>query len=685
MRDTRMRLKSLTPATWLLIALAATGIGFLIGLRLHQPPNTVDDAYITFRYARNLVEGNGLVYNPGEYVLGTTTPAYTLLLAAAAWLTGIRDFVTLSLWVNTLLDALSFVLVLLLGAQVTGRRWVGLLLALLFTLDARLIDFSTGGMESSFNLATILLTLNLFVHGRTRWAAALAGLAVLIRPDGGTLAVGMLGVLGLMRLREPKRWPWAELGIFLAVIVPWFAFATWYFGQPIPQSVLAKSVVYRLDPTLGLRAFLVQFRTVLPFSIPPLNDPEPMWRQALQAVLPFGLCVVGSWLAARRNPRIWAIGLYMLAFIAFFAAGNPLWLGWYEIPLTPLIQLLIATAIIGLADLGLSAAQGAASRAPAGRSAAAHVLALLAIVTLAVPQASRLNVVPWETPTQAAWLLNSQYNKQREADYRLIARMLAPAGQAGRLVATPEIGAFGYDYPGPVFDTTGLVSPGIMRYYPIPADVPFNIYTVSRQLVFDLQPDLFVSFDGFIEADLGVDNPEFLAQYEPTVGLLSRASFATQRLMVYRRKDLPIEVALPADMTPAPVVYADGLLRLEGYLTRSGRTAEYRYLELLLVWRNGDAVPTRDLVAQVDLVGADGEQLFQVINFPGEGQLRTPGWRPGQITLDRYELKLPAEDAGAYTVRVTLHDYGEPTTVAAAGDGAVTLDGDTLVLTGLAP
>ncbi|MBL8095485.1 MAG: hypothetical protein JNL73_15040, partial [Anaerolineales bacterium] len=208
---------------------------------------------------------------------------------------------------------------------------------------------------------------------------------------------------------------------------------------------------------------------------------------------------------------------------------------------------------------------------------------------------------------------------------------------------------------------------------------------VSRQLVFDLQPDLFVSFDGFIEADLGVNNPEFLAQYEPTVGLLSRASFATQRLMVYRRKDLPIEVALPAAMTPAPVVYADGLLRLEGYLTRSDRTAEYRYFEIMLVWRNGDTVPTRDLVAQVDLIDADGVQVFQVINFPGEGQLRTPGWRPGQITLDRYELKLPAEDAGPYSVRVTLRDYGEPTTVPATARSAASLEGDTLVLTGLEP
>jgi len=43
---------------------------------------TVDDAYISYRYAQNLVEGHGLVYNPGEYVEGYTNFLWTLLLAA---------------------------------------------------------------------------------------------------------------------------------------------------------------------------------------------------------------------------------------------------------------------------------------------------------------------------------------------------------------------------------------------------------------------------------------------------------------------------------------------------------------------------------------------------------------------------------------------------------------------------
>src|ERR1700675_5151721 len=40
-----------------------------------------DDPFITFRYAENLRAGLGFVYNPGEHVLSTTTPLYTVILA----------------------------------------------------------------------------------------------------------------------------------------------------------------------------------------------------------------------------------------------------------------------------------------------------------------------------------------------------------------------------------------------------------------------------------------------------------------------------------------------------------------------------------------------------------------------------------------------------------------------------
>src|SRR3990172_13278728 len=62
-----------------------------LAARLIPGPRTIDDAYITFRYARNLLAGQGLVFNPGERVLGTTTPVYTLLMAGLGLVSGGTD------------------------------------------------------------------------------------------------------------------------------------------------------------------------------------------------------------------------------------------------------------------------------------------------------------------------------------------------------------------------------------------------------------------------------------------------------------------------------------------------------------------------------------------------------------------------------------------------------------------
>ena len=49
-----------------------------------------DDAFISFRYVRNLLEGHGLVFNPGEYVEGYTNFLWILELAALWGLFGVR-------------------------------------------------------------------------------------------------------------------------------------------------------------------------------------------------------------------------------------------------------------------------------------------------------------------------------------------------------------------------------------------------------------------------------------------------------------------------------------------------------------------------------------------------------------------------------------------------------------------
>ena len=63
-------------------AIVAAGIALAaLLLRITVGPLMIDDAGITFRYARNLALGQGLVFNRGEHVLGTTTPLFAAVLA----------------------------------------------------------------------------------------------------------------------------------------------------------------------------------------------------------------------------------------------------------------------------------------------------------------------------------------------------------------------------------------------------------------------------------------------------------------------------------------------------------------------------------------------------------------------------------------------------------------------------
>ena len=63
-----------------ILVLAATAL-FAVQV-LHYRTYLLDDAYISLRYAHNLAEGNGPVWNVGERVEGYTNLLWTLLLAA---------------------------------------------------------------------------------------------------------------------------------------------------------------------------------------------------------------------------------------------------------------------------------------------------------------------------------------------------------------------------------------------------------------------------------------------------------------------------------------------------------------------------------------------------------------------------------------------------------------------------
>lgn len=193
-----------------------------------------DDAFITFRYAENLAHGKGLVFNPGapwEPVLGTTTPAYALLLAGLVRLGA--DVIPAALTVNVLCDAISAVLI----AELLGRRALATAIAVAaFASVPQIARISAGGMEPPLFVALALSSVLLIRASRPTAAGVVAALSCLVRPEALFL---------LAALAWSKRHARGELVRFaLPVVVIGLASVLTInaiYGQPLPQSVVAKA------------------------------------------------------------------------------------------------------------------------------------------------------------------------------------------------------------------------------------------------------------------------------------------------------------------------------------------------------------------------------------------------------------------------------------------------------------
>jgi arabinofuranosyltransferase len=216
-----------------------------------------DDAFISFRYARNLSHGLGLVYNPGlERVEGYSNFLMVILLAG---------FDALGLRPELMAHVISIVSTIALWSAVVwyalrsppAPRWCWLvLLAPLWLAATRSVAvWSTGGLET--RLFEALVVLGMFrlcaeveaeLRGEGRrlsWAAVLLALATLTRPDGLLVSFGALVVSALVLARRRR----LQLRAVLAAAVPFlllvgghYGFRRLYYGQWFPNTYYAKVV-----------------------------------------------------------------------------------------------------------------------------------------------------------------------------------------------------------------------------------------------------------------------------------------------------------------------------------------------------------------------------------------------------------------------------------------------------------
>jgi hypothetical protein len=198
-----------------------------------------EDAFITFRFARQIAAGNGFVYNTGERIYGTTTPLLTLLLSG--WLKFISTDVVAGARVMDVfasLGTLFFTWQTLRTLQRSTAEQFFSLAALVFS--SNLLYMSAQGMEVP--LATCLMAASWYAcaTGRAKWTGFLCGLLLWTRIDLLFWPV----ILGIVSgVHSPKHG--TRIALFTGLTyLPWLIFAAFYFGSPIPHTITAKWVAY---------------------------------------------------------------------------------------------------------------------------------------------------------------------------------------------------------------------------------------------------------------------------------------------------------------------------------------------------------------------------------------------------------------------------------------------------------
>jgi len=416
-----------------------------------------EDYYITLRSSRNLVEGNGLVFNPGERVHTFTSPLGVLVPAFFTWVVGPANEQA-ALWLFRVFNASLLALAALLVWRRMDTLQLGgfarvVFFGLAFT-DSKLVDFSINGMETA-----ILVTFALWLWSELeRLPAPRLGVIALCcaglqwtRPDAFILAAALILPHAIFRRRldGATTVPWHPLirGILLGIVLylPWLAWATWYYGTPVPHTILAKGQV---TPPVSLEALaMIPWRTLTGDSL--LQDLflPPYWiygpwpgvlntvAYALSVIAAFAWLFPGLTAPARRISLSVFFGSFYLCAIILFP--------WYSPPWTMLAALALSLCV----DRSLRRAAASGLRWLPGtiRIGAAVAVAVQCAVLTAV-----------------AWQMHHQQRIIENGVRREIGLWLRDNAKPGDTAFMECLGYIGYFSQMKIYDYPGLSSPEVV-------------------------------------------------------------------------------------------------------------------------------------------------------------------------------------------------------------------------------
>ncbi len=273
----------------------------LVGWRVFalDAPASSDDAFIAFRYAQNLADGHGIVFNVGDHVWGYTSPLHVLVLGAVGAL-GV-DIPSAAVVLGLVATGWSAWLVYRLAARVVEPR---LAVAVGVVVLGSHVTFQYLALETPLVGAMLWSFVALACGGRRVATGLVGALACLARPDAALLVVPIL-------VATPALRHWRAIAAFVVPGVAWVAFSASYYGDVLPNSLRAKfGGAPRLDYVKWIAGQFARWGT------------EPVERTNWEpAPLALNLAVLAIAVAAAvvvaRTPRVRALRPLCLALVGY--------------------------------------------------------------------------------------------------------------------------------------------------------------------------------------------------------------------------------------------------------------------------------------------------------------------------------------------------------------------------------
>ena len=471
------------PLTWcVLLGLlaAASYLGAEIYLLDGGLGFPLDDSWIHLQFARNLAAGEGLSYNPGELVTGSTAPLWTALLSLGFLLPGAAP-----LWAKAV-GVTLYLLVIAATFRFCRELGIGKGLAAvasaLVAASSWMVWSALSGME--IPLFTLLSVVGMTLHMRERrsppglpYSAGVLALAALARPEGFLLLLAALAdrLLGLWAaLRGPnRRAALRTLALWVAlaaiVVLPTMLFYRLAGDGFLPTTYSAKSPgLLRWLPSAGY------LQVVVGIFFP---------GQPLMTLLALAgaLALIADGLRRESGvgflPALWLLGL-PLAYSLMSPLGPGVLVGNFGRYYFPLVPVVVALGVLVVERV-------AGDWIRETRSSSLRVALPLAAVLIVTPTLVDLG--------RGIELYTRNVLNVEDSDVAM-ARWLDGRLPPEAVLAVNDIGALRFFLPNDVVDLAGIGNPELRDYFAAAESTGQHWRAGIARFLEEKRPDYLVIF-----------------------------------------------------------------------------------------------------------------------------------------------------------------------------------------------